>query len=877
MCNQVGKSMFTAPSQVKRKLLQINANTSAACDLFEPMPQLPPEFIYHVTDLHNGLLCLNSIKIGYENAWDHVISLANIFQEYYVYSDIAKNPLASIYSSPWNFTVFSEKVELINELQVVANSWPQNQSVGLLDVALPVTELFIRLRDNHVTYYGANANNMEGSYFGDILSKFSLWLRDTKDDLFVTSLEVLPGTKGREALCYTQDLADMIKQQVVKSIDGLPFVTWVTKTFAEDPAFPLMYKPLGSRVNSALIRLHDYTYGGHYYSMSSIGNVNRLANKTYHVKFVDGNSTTWKWVILNTGLNISNRDLAGLTQDANVPGFAWQALARASELYFNLTRPTPTNSSEGRHRSMLGLSNVTGSAAGSNVTVYPIFEGDTPVGEYWVKPKEYAVMKLTTMGLSPMELMEAWKDLVSKSTGVTNLILDLTDNGGGDVATSYIWAQSLYPGVEPNLYDRNIGPAARYLISSGLEFTALNATVSQLLDNQTYMEQRVAELNNNRTEFQALVDDTNAVLAFIYELYNQSSLLQDLNGCDAIFDCRDVWAQLDDKTIDVRTAMNDIAATGSAVTTQLLSDVLESILEAANYINPYIVDVDRIKAPDGSVNSYLDYVYHQRGGVNNTYTNTFQIADEVAYKREMYLREQDELFESSNGTAGLDLSDIGLDIPTIDWNAYQPPEKWTPPSSHPFKKILAVGNGLCGSACDQFSRTSWFYSLAHPEAPVFRYATYGGNGNRDDLSGTVFCGGNVIYTDYVSQSWAYYGLVSLVADWTDNKTLIQHGDEFGSLLPTPPYGQLYTPRYSQSEMYQRAMGPDALPMEYYIVPTDYYIQKWFYDTGLGGDDLHALYNNAAAFFKKMPAPAKPKKAGGGKGGAGMVKGRMLFK
>lgn len=57
------------------------------------------------------------------------------------------------------------------------------------------------------------------------------------------------------------------------------------------------------------------------------------------------------------------------------------------------------------------------------------------------------------------------------------------------------------------------------------------------------------------------------------------------------------------------------------------------------------------------------------------------------------------------------------------------------------------------------------------------------------------------------------------------------------------------PSYAQSEIYQRPLGAGALPMEYYLVPTDHYIGSWFTNaTALNGADLPELYRRAYQWF-----------------------------
>ena len=42
---------------------------------------------------------------------------------------------------------------------------------------------------------------------------------------------------------------------------------------------------------------------------------------------------------------------------------------------------------------------------------------------------------------------------------------------------------------------------------------------------------------------------------------------------------------------------------------------------------------------------------------------------------------------------------------------------------HPFRQILAVTDGTCGSTCAHITINSYLYSLVHPEATVIRYVS----------------------------------------------------------------------------------------------------------------------------------------------------------
>ena len=86
--------------------------------------------------------------------------------------------------------------------------------------------------------------------------------------------------------------------------------------------------------------------------------------------------------------------------------------------------------------------------------------------------------------------------------------------------------------------------------------------------------------------------------------------------------------------------------------------------------------------------------------------------------------------------------------------------------------------------------------------------------------------------------------------WSGEQQYIDAAAGVGAALPQIP--SLLTtklPSFTQSEVYQRPLGADALPMEFYLIPTDHYIDRWFTNaTALDGSDLPELYQRAYRWF-----------------------------
>lgn len=103
-------------------------------------------------------------------------------------------------------------------------------------------------------------------------------------------------------------------------------------------------------------------------------------------------------------------------------------------------------------------------------------------------------------------------------------------------------------------------------------------------------------------------------------------------------------------------------------------------------------------------------------------------------------------------------------------------------------------------------------------------------------------------TDFLSQSWAYYGLTNLVANWSgveEYKTLTANTGK--ALFEFPAYNQR-APRFTASAGYQRALGDQTLPLDYLMLPNDLYIKQWYDAWDVYSPDLSELYKATALLF-----------------------------
>jgi len=215
---------------------------------------------------------------------------------------------------------------------------------------------------------------------------------------------------------------------------------------------------------------------------------------------------------------------------------------------------------------------------------------------------------------------------------------------------------------------------------------------------------------------------------------------------------------------------------------------------------------------------------------------------ELAYK---YSRPE------TRGTRSRNMSATVLDCPDYESDRL----------TNPFDDIIFVSDGLCGSSCYLASGQTWAVSRAHSNRSV-RMATYGGVGGsiheaKRSLSATSFPGGNVynegaaMLNTALTCVFANLNIANLMGD---DDLLSQFAGIFDQISAHIPSYSNGMPMFSQSEVHQRAFGPNSPPAEYVFVPTDLYIPAWFHDMD-GGDsckwnktNLDVLYQVAAQGF-----------------------------
>jgi len=239
----------------------------------------------------------------------------------------------------------------------------------------------------------------------------------------------------------------------------------------------------------------------------------------------------------------------------------------------------------------------------------------------------------------------------------------------------------LIPLSRHNLYSSFILPSRPPSSNTGLQ-----KIFNGVLPDLAFFEARASSLNSNPDALAQLVALTDASFRSTTKLFTDTYNVEP--GCSE----GQAWCKpVNNKYIEsIGAVVKDVFQPGTPITGQGLQAAFSAMANWTLALAPF----SNLRAADGyNIDSGKVPVYQKsterlisRGGVQSYYTALFNMMEKSYYPANL-------------------------------------------PKTSPFKQILALGNGLCGSSCDTFSRSSWFYSKNNPKATLFRFVTTGGGGS----------------------------------------------------------------------------------------------------------------------------------------------------
>eukprot|EP00798_Chlamydomonas_sp_ICE-L_P005367 gene5367-5586_t len=806
-------------------------------------------------DFQWAVQCYDAVKIPYDLAREGVLGWAAYYDTYYTFVDLAIDPRGTEQCNPYDYSVFKGKVDLVKELQELADSWPVDEDVPVSQILFPVTAIFNRLEDTHVYYQGTSPHAYSGSgelfngiFAGQTLTILSndYWTDGSTGlsgfSVSNSPISIVGGAAGEKpTFFYTPNWESNnlnAKPHLIDTIGGMDPLEWLTELASTHSILHAGMKDLGNQFAAVLQKILGQINS---LDLTMAGDKDPLL-KSYEVKYVGGGYSTWTWAV-SFPAAAGDANTTDLSEQASKPGALYSAMVTARAIMNGSTVDATEISKRRTLRERLATlaygAEVQRTASAQGQSTHQGLHGlklshdrklmqDSGLLNVWgsgawgildsiTDKSKFAVWKLTDFSANLTTYGTTWLGFVKQAQeeGVTDLVIDLTANGGGNVALAYLAFGLLYPELlEPDNTEEWLN-----------KYDARILYEAELLTNDTeWVEQRVAELKANPGELEAVIHQT-------VELFQATDIIVATPGFQCSTkepggSCTEAYKNLTQRMIhQYPELLEDPSILDVPMFNSLMADLWLGIQIFGYYVTEakYVQSID--SAGTEQINTLTRLVNHTRGGKTAPYTTKF------------YLNTQDDY------TSVLPLFQEAMTEMNMS-GKYR----------NPFKKMLLLSSGLCGSSCDTFSRSAQMFSKAHPEKARTRFLTFGGTGEKKDLSGTGFPGGAENQNEINSAAWIYLGFMYTMFQWMGKEEFINGVNQVADLSPmNPAFNTGVAPQFTQYEVYQISMGEDALPQEFYNIPTDFYLKKWpdFAYTNTMGFDRARVYQDAKAQLKKM--------------------------
>uniref|UniRef100_A0A0G4H655 Tail specific protease domain-containing protein n=1 Tax=Chromera velia CCMP2878 TaxID=1169474 RepID=A0A0G4H655_9ALVE len=420
--------------------------------------------------------------------------------------------------------------------------------------------------------------------------------------------------------------------------------------------------------------------------------------------------------------------------------------------------------------------------------------------------KHFCVFSLRSFILDPGQfdrLLSVWDALASEAeqSGITNLILDVNENVGGNVALAYALLAKLFPSAPadkicPFLRIR-LGPLSRLLSrhhllgSEGREARSLALEDEQALQ-RTVKEWKKRDCKRGLGTHDSFKAALKGLLYFLDEVYDPET--DDLHEAD------------------VKLVLETLKK----------EEIVERFHEAADKCREGTLDTNTLRRVATVVNDLLSvWTPFEHRGID-------------------FVGSQWKVWGGGKRLYTLPLESWKL---TCARKFEKKGDGQT--QVHSFKKILIFSSGFgCVSSCDTFTSSVREWSRANPSAePAVRFITWGGvpgdgGASRENggsvLTGTTAPGGFVKAQNMQSRQtlWIWFALFRLFAE-TTGSPLLRELDKVRDLLPPLPFAMEQTPKLTRAAAFQETWGHEALPAEYYQVLTDFVLKEWYLHLNTG--------------------------------------------
>ena len=403
--------------------------------------------------------CYGQVALDSEVTIQGITSLLDTMEHFYAFYNYAVDaPNSSPLNNPENWFIFNgtsggqanlsqKRQELINQVE--------RDGATLLTV-MDLASTVAAPRDTHISPITLYMNNAVLGSAGFAILDDSERTGSPSPGRYLT-LDEINGVVS--VVMKSNDTEEVTK--VIETIDGVRALDYLEGFVSLPGMAPAMsYKALGSRMQSFL--------QGASIASPTVARISRALPNVFddlpdsvEVKFQDGSSTTWLYNVLpgfdgegNRFINYTVDELTAYanTEPKNSPFTAFsEALRQAAEVRSIPDYPkVPSNSSSRASKSDIGRITQTPSTPLNWTFFYEVGEKPEKVLFAVTTVGDATVLKFQGFDLNANPVQDSLTlckyiyDYGEKN-GNTKLLVDLTDNGGGNVDQTFAMTQCLYP------------------------------------------------------------------------------------------------------------------------------------------------------------------------------------------------------------------------------------------------------------------------------------------------------------------------------------------------------------------------------------------------------------------------------------------------
>ena len=367
--------------------------------------------------------------------------------------DVAKDPLNSIpiaYQPDLGNTIHGVGegvVDLEAGLEAIDTTVATDGSASVATF-WDIEELFNKLYDGHVRMV-----DVERSFYDFIIlahpARFT-------DETITPTYTLDSNSKLQLKLTYT--FADgSTEEHDVETINEKSVHEFVVQDLANNPAVPIHLQSLGARVNS-ITSGRSNIFGG----LRMASRPGHVLPDSFTVTYVDGDSETFVTGVITItdawdsfydvdGGIFFNRDYAEAF--ANQQGEQFEAYFDAV-MDINDIETGSVRRKLKEHKQINRLNVIKDKIENDSQKQRKLQRRNNNLlgtdMDFSILTNDVAVFKLESFSDKPSEVLAAWESLLvdANANGVTKLIIDLTDNGGGLVKDYYVLLMCMFPEVD---------------------------------------------------------------------------------------------------------------------------------------------------------------------------------------------------------------------------------------------------------------------------------------------------------------------------------------------------------------------------------------------------------------------------------------------